>query len=522
MKRILVMVASAVLVLGLAGCSDLNDRVDQLESDVLELQSGLKTLQAAVDAKLTVTGVTPTENGSKVNFSDGSFITITDGAKGDKGDKGDQGIQGEKGDKGDQGIQGEKGDKGDQGNQGEKGDKGDKGDTLIGSITVEDGYAYITLADGTSFYFPVYSPVGAVKSIVFIPEYNDGKGTISKDGLSTLLFEIYPESAVAGLKEALDKQELTVLINTAEVKTRAEEEEEGEEETAPCEVKFDTENGMLYIRDLDLRDTEGTEVAVSIGFEDNFTAICSEYIPMVWESYIEYAGVKYSTRKMKDGKVWMTDNLRYLPEGYTPCDDVTNVTAGVYYPLTLNIAEDGMVFSQYVVKENGYLYQSEVALGLKVGDIQDEETAKSLEGTRGICPEGWHIPTADDILGLVGKAVTPYETNENAPYYDKVKKNSSIELLNADGFNFYPCGAVSIANMNTKKATLMGYLKSNPGKISSGYYCGSTCTGATKDKSTGDITGYQFLALMPMANNGTANGSKLSHRIAASVRCVKD
>jgi uncharacterized protein (TIGR02145 family) len=478
MKRILVMVASAALVLGLAGCSDLNDRVDQLESDVQELQDGLKTLKAAVDAKLTVTGVTPTENGSKVTFSDGSSIDITNGKD------------------------------------------GKNGDTLIGSISVENGYAYITLAEGTSFYFPVYSPVGAVKSIVFIPEYSDGKGTIDKNGLADFHFHVYPESALKGLKEAYDKQELTLLVTTTEIKTR-----EGEEEEviAPV-IKFEESAGMFTIEGLSFKEDEGTEIAVSIGFEDQFTAVSSEFIPMVWEGYVELAGVRYSTREMKDGKVWMTENLRYIPEGYTPCDDVNNVTAGVYYPLTLNTAEDGMVFSQntYIIEEQGYLYQSEVALGLKVGDIQDEEKAKSLEGVQGICPEGWHIPTADDIMGLVGKSVTPYVTNEDAPYYDKAKKNATLELLNADGFNFHPYGAVTIANMSTKKATLMGYLKTNPGNISSGYYCGSTTTGPTKDQSSGNITGYQFLALMPMANLGTANGAKLSHRIAASVRCVKD
>ncbi len=486
MKRILVMVASAVLVLGLAGCSDLNDRVDQLESDVQELQNGLKTLQAAVDAKLTVTGVTDIENGSKVTFSNGTSIDITNGKDGKDGGDGKDGKD---------------------------------GDTLIGSISVENGYAYITLADGTSFYFPVYSPVGAVKSISFVPEYSDGKGTIDKDGLAEFNLRICPESAIQGLKEAFDKQELTVLVNTTKVQTREGEEEEG---IVPV-VKFKESVGMVTIKNLSFKKHEGTDIAVSIGFGDQFTAISTEFIPMVWESYVELDGVKYSTREMKDGKVWMTENLRYLPEGYTPSDDVNNVTAGVYYPTVLNATADGMEFSksEEALETNGYLYQSEVALGLKVGDIQSEEKAKSLEGVQGICPKGWHIPTADDIMGLVGKAVSPFVTNENAPYYDKDKKNATIALLNADGFNFQPCGAVSIPNLSTKKANLMGYLKSNPGNVSSGYYCGSTWAATSKDKY-GNVTTYQFLGIMPMANNGTANGSKLSHRIAASVRCVKD
>ena len=41
------------------------------------------------------------------------------------------------------------------------------------------------------------------------------------------------------------------------------------------------------------------------------------------------------------------------------------------------------------------------------------------------------------------------------------------------------------------------------------------------------LTNVQFFGMMPMTNKATeaeytANGSKLSYRIAASVRCVKD
>ena len=480
MKRILVMVASAALMLGLAGCSDLKDRVDQLETDVQELQSGLKTLQAAVDAKLTVTGVTQTENGNKVSFSDGSSIDIYNGTNGKDGKD---------------------------------------GDTLIGSISVENGVAYITLADGTTFTFAVSTPLSTLKGLVFIPEYNDGKGTINVSGIGRLRFSIVPASAAKAIEEGWKNETITANLSYQFPETR----DDDDDEVANYNVRIDSDLAYVDVTDINTNIVNSENIALSFSLTDGVTAVASEYIQMVKENFVNYGGVKYSARKMKDGKVWMTENLRYIPEGYTPCDDVNNVTAGVYCPVTLNAAGDGMEFSKDagVIEANGYLYQSEVALGLKVGDIQDEEKAKSLEGAQGICPKGWHIPTADDIMGLVGKAVTPYETNEDAPYYDKAKKNATLELLNADGFNFQPCGAVTIANMSAKKATIMGYLKSNPGKVTSGYYCGSTTTGATKDKS-GNITGFQFLALMPMANNGTANGSKLSHRIGASVRCVMD
>ncbi len=496
MKKLLTFAASALLMLGLAGCSDLNDRVDQLETDVKELQDAIKKLQAAVDAKVTVTGITEVENGSKVSFSDGSYFTITNGKDGKDGVDGKDGNDGK---------------------DGKDGNDGKDGDTLIGSITKENGCAYITLSDGTTFTFPLYSPVGAVKSLVFIPRYTDGKGTISRDGMAELFFHVYPETAVAGLKAAYDKQELLLVLNTTEVKTRDEE-----EDTPPCTVEFNVEAGMVYFREINLKN-EGGNIAVCVGFEDNFSAVNSGFILMERESTLKYGGEEYSIRKMKDGKVWMTENLCYLPEGYTPCDDLSNVTAGVYYPLTLNFAEDGLVFCEnpVIIKENGYLYQSEVALGLKVGDIQDEATAASLEGAQGICPSGWHIPTADDILGLVGKAVPPYTTNVDAPYYDSALDAGSLALLNADDFNFGPVGAISIVNMSSTQGTMMGYLKSNPGKVSSGFYCGSTYTGASKDKE-GNITTYQFLGIMPMAATGKSNGSKLSHRIAAPVRCVKN
>ena len=51
-----------------------------------------------------------------------------------------------KGEKGDKGDTGEKGDKGDTG---EKGDKGDKGDSMFQSISQDDKFVYLTLADST-------------------------------------------------------------------------------------------------------------------------------------------------------------------------------------------------------------------------------------------------------------------------------------------------------------------------------------------------------------------------------------
>lgn len=243
-------------------------------------------------------------------------------------------------------------------------------------------------------------------------------------------------------------------------------------------------------------------------------------------AFLEYAGVKYRTVKMNDGRTWMAENLRYVPEGITPSKDLNNVKAGVYYPIVMNSGKTAVEFStsEDVIKSNGYLYQSEVALGLKVGDLTSVEQAKRLEGVQGICPDGWHIPTINEIVALVGKAVSPVKTNENAPYYDKAKKNSSMELLNADGFNANAWGIVSIGDNTQTSATLKGFITTYTEGVGSGFICGSSYADVsynTKDDATSGVKNLLFYGFMPMMNSGSFNGSKLSYRIAAPVRCIK-
>ena len=245
---------------------------------------------------------------------------------------------------------------------------------------------------------------------------------------------------------------------------------------------------------------------------------------------VEWGGVTYSVKKMKDGNYWFTENLRYIPDGFTPSNSLTAVTAGVFYPIVVNSGQSAAEFStdENVIKAKGYLYQAEVALGLKVGDIQTVAQAQALEGTRGICPEGWHVPTINEIVGLVGKAVSPITTNTEAPYYNGT--NGSISLLNADGFNMDAFGAISIVDNTRASGTFMGWATGFKTKISSGMIHGSSYVGVTyntaNDESSG-IKNVQFWGFMPMTNKAaeadyTCNGTKVSYRIAAPVRCVKD
>lgn len=243
------------------------------------------------------------------------------------------------------------------------------------------------------------------------------------------------------------------------------------------------------------------------------------------EGYFIYHGDRYTTALMKDGKTWMTQNMRCIPSGLTPSSDLTAVTAGIFNPVKVNSSHDGVEFTTdpAIIESNGYLYQSEIALGLNVGDLVSEEQAVALDGTQGLCPQGWRVPTLNDILGLVGK-VGGYtgDVNTEAPYYDASKGNSSIALLNADGFNATGWGAVTILDNTKTSGSLMGWLRGLPDQVSSGYLCGSTFKQVSKDADTGAIKNFQFWSFMPMATNGTFNGAAISYRIAAPLRCVKD
>ena len=247
------------------------------------------------------------------------------------------------------------------------------------------------------------------------------------------------------------------------------------------------------------------------------------------EGYFTYDNVKYNVVKMKDGKWWMAQNLAYLPEGYTASTDLKAVTAGVFAPLKLNADGSAAEFTTdaAVIASNGYLYQAEVALGLKVGDLTSVADAQKLEGTQGICPKGWHVPTINDITGLVGKAVSPIATNSDAPYYDGA--NGSIAKLNADGFNMAAYGAVSIGNNTATTGSFMGRTAGYD-HLTSSMMCGSTYAGVTYNTSgdeTSGVKNLQFYGFMPMTNKAseaeyTCNGTKVSYRIAGPLRCVRD
>ena len=94
MKKIFLALAAAAALF--VGCTkELEQRVGDLETSVEQIKSDLKALDKAVKDKLVVNELVTLENGYKLVFSDGTSVTLQNGAQGETGP---QGPQGEKGD----------------------------------------------------------------------------------------------------------------------------------------------------------------------------------------------------------------------------------------------------------------------------------------------------------------------------------------------------------------------------------------------------------------------------------------
>ncbi len=134
---------------------------------------------------------------------------------------------------------------------------------------------------------------------------------------------------------------------------------------------------------------------------------------------LTYAGEQYRTQII-GGKVWMAEHLRYLPDGAT-------IGNGVWYP---NNNEANRA-------TQGLLYSAGTAFAGEAG-----------EKMRGICPQGWHIPSIDELKALhdalgdeactafIGEAgYCQYQEYESETY--NVKKHYLLSSTTSDSSVYY-------------------------------------------------------------------------------------
>ena len=94
---------------------------------------------------------------------------------------------------------------------------------------------------------------------------------------------------------------------------------------------------------------------------------------------VEWGGVKYKIVTLKDGRTWMAENLRYVPEGKTISSDPKDGN-GVWYPCNLSKAADPSL-----TETAGLLYSYPVMLGMTgemTGTNPDEGRVAQAGGCR--------------------------------------------------------------------------------------------------------------------------------------------
>lgn len=237
-----------------------------------------------------------------------------------------------------------------------------------------------------------------------------------------------------------------------------------------------------------------------------------------------YHGEKYGIKKFDDGRVWMTENLRYVPTGMKiasdPAEDVH-----MWYPYHV---ENGVCIADTdaaAIAKVGYLYDHEIALN--GGQPITDENARTFEGAQGICPKGWHIPTSKeygDLFGYVQKNEAEQEyMNMSAPFYDEDWKGARHSVVNAAGWNISRPGTRFKSSSETavgiyQKVVAKDGLPGLTYYMSSTYY--RTHVGATS-------TNMQFFGLMTSmlakyADDGRLHVAYNNYKNGVAVRCIKD
>lgn len=229
---------------------------------------------------------------------------------------------------------------------------------------------------------------------------------------------------------------------------------------------------------------------------------------------IAWGGVDYKIVELKDGRTWMAENLRYVPDGKTVSSDPAD-NNGIWYPA----ANASKTADPALANQVGLLYDAATAFG--VAEIT-AENAESFEGTQGICPDGWHIPTNAELTGLVGQNANGTLTDTNAPYYDAAAKGALIPTLDEAGFNWCFAGV-----RNQTNTTAAGsYLVTNYGDVygAMSYVWGSTLYTVQTDDTSGALKNVQFYSFMSTynASNNKVTVAYGNFKSGYPVRCIKD
>ena len=250
-----------------------------------------------------------------------------------------------------------------------------------------------------------------------------------------------------------------------------------------------------------------------------------------------YAGKEYPIIKLADNRYWMAAPLAYVPAGKkvssNPVED-----AGIWYTYTV---VDGKAVPN-TSRTDAYLYDYGTAIGKSHSDLTfgtqanwESGNYRDFEGTQGICPPGWYIPTYSDFLNLVGngpkdetRGINTAPNDNTALYYVAEFEGSSVPRFNEAGWNFsFLAARNKTSNTQTGSynvAALIDATKcTNPdwyGKPGLNQVMSST---AYKPNTAG--TSFTYFVLMSTFStkyiDGRLNISQAQYLQGVEVRCIR-
>lgn len=236
------------------------------------------------------------------------------------------------------------------------------------------------------------------------------------------------------------------------------------------------------------------------------------------DDYIVYDGIRYDIVTLPDGKVWMADPLAKVPEGMTVSDDPAD--GKVWYPYWSDGTTATPIKDQAAIDTLGLLYSYEALLGAEL----TEDNFDKFEGARGICPEGWHIPTRDEWFALCGNSNSNKLLGESGNIsdasvylWDPSCGYATVSKFNDAGFNFVLSGCIANNKYNLPILDAgVCAVEEFFGRVRMTYIASSTANSFTN-----------FFALMTTFTSANPYGKvTLSYaslgKVGVQVRCVKD
>lgn len=134
-------------------------------------------------------------------------------------------------------------------------------------------------------------------------------------------------------------------------------------------------------------------------------------------------------------QTWMAENLAYLPE-VSP-SSVGSDTLPYYYVYNYNGTDVNSARSAVYFDRVGVFYNWTAAMN------GGESTDNNPSGVRGICPEGWHLPSDPEwdelVVYLNGEYIAGKTMKSTNGWNDFRKMTGKGD--NSSGFNGYPGGA---------------------------------------------------------------------------------